>query len=106
MVVFDEADTLFFKNRAQSGEGARLIEGARKAVMRDVHYEFLPYIFEKMLNKKLDNRRRFLENSQYLGYYQLLAETGRRFRLRLWAIPQHYFSDCVQDFRDHAMSAL
>ncbi|MBA7522143.1 hypothetical protein ES705_14260 [subsurface metagenome] len=41
MIVFDEVDTIFFKNRAQSGKGQRLLEGSQEEVMRGVHYEFL-----------------------------------------------------------------
>ena len=41
MLLFDEADTIFFKERAQSGEGAKTLTSEQVQIMRDVHYHFL-----------------------------------------------------------------
>ncbi|MCK5590896.1 MAG: DEAD/DEAH box helicase family protein, partial [Candidatus Pacebacteria bacterium] len=41
MLLFDEADTIFFKQRAQSGEGAKQLTTEQKTVQRAVHYHFL-----------------------------------------------------------------
>ncbi|MCP4649168.1 MAG: hypothetical protein GY853_03685 [PVC group bacterium] len=41
MLLFDEADTIFFKQRAQSGEGAKSLTIENKLIQRGVHYEFI-----------------------------------------------------------------